>query len=312
MGPPAAAAPHPLLPLPLMPAPPDRRGILFFAAFVFGVLVPLLSHSGMFGRRNRTSLPQVISRKLADDRTLLEEDNSQWYRVDEEKLSPELARRFVRLSADEQTRAFIENSIERSDDVLLQLWHNLAKSVMKLFYYTQTDINGYLGRGSMFVLSRQQFEQLADRAGVRMDEGCKLERMVDLGAGDGCPTQAFVPFFSEVFATEASAAMRKALEARNISVLEVESWHEEHKFDFVSALNLLDRCAEPLSVLRQIKADDIPVKQSSFISIFSVLHRCTSSTFFPPDIDRIPKQKNSLCSIARQWSCETGIQAKSE
>ena len=148
-----------------MPAPPpDRRSVLFFAAFVFGVLVPLLSHySGMLGRRGRTSLPQVLSRKLADDRTLLEGDSAQWYRVDEDRLSPGLARRFVRLSADEETRAFIENSIDRSDDVLLQLWHNLAKSVMKLFYYTQTDINGYLGRGSMFVLSRRQFEQLADR-----------------------------------------------------------------------------------------------------------------------------------------------------
>ena len=233
---------------------PDIRGILFFAAFVFGVLLPVLSHYNMFGRRNRTSLPQVISRKLAEDRTLLEEDNAKWYHVDEGRLSPELARRFVRLSADDQTRAFIENSVERSDDILLQLWHNLAKSVMKLFYYSQTDINGYLGRGSMFVLSRPQFEQLADKAGVRLDAETKLERMIDLGAGDGCPTQSFVPFFSETFATEASPAMRKALEARGIGVRDIESWHEGHKFDFVSCLNLLDRCAEPLSVLGQIKS----------------------------------------------------------
>ena len=234
---------------------PDRRGILFFAAFVFGVLLPLLSHFGMFGRRNRTSLPQVISRKLAEDRTLLEEDNAGWYRVDEERLSPELAGRFVRLSADEQTRAFIENSIERSDDVLLQLWHNLAKSVMRLFYYSQTDINGYLGRGSMFVLSRPQFERLADKAGVRLDAGGgKMERMIDLGAGDGCPTQSFVPFFSEVLATEASPAMRRALEARGIGVRDIGSWHEGQRFDLVSCLNLLDRCAEPLSVLGQIKS----------------------------------------------------------
>ena len=59
--------------------------------------------------------------------------------------------------------------------------------------------------------------------------------------------------------------MRRALEARNISVLDVESWHEGRQFDFVSALNLLDRCAEPLSVLRQIKADYVPVRQSSLI-----------------------------------------------
>ena len=241
---------------PPLPDRPDRRGILFFAAFVFGVLLPLLSHYDMFGRRNRTTLPQVISRKLAEDRALLEEGNAaEWYHVDEGRLSPpELARRFVRLSADDATRAFIENSIERSDDILLQLWHNLAKSVMKLFYYSQTDINGYLGRGSMFVLSRPQFEQLADKAGVRLDAENKLERMIDLGAGDGCPTQSFVPFFSEVFATEASPAMRKALEAKDIGVRDIESWHEGPKYDLVSCLNLLDRCAEPLSVLGQIKS----------------------------------------------------------
>ena len=227
---------------------------MFFAAFVFGVLLPLLSHYDMFGRRNRTTLPQVISRKLEEDRTLLEGDNSKWYHVDEERLSPELARRFVRLSADDPTRAFIENSVDTSDSILLQLWYNLAKSVMKIFYYTQTDINGYLGRGSMFVLSRPQFEQLTDKAGVRLDDEAKMERMIDLGAGDGRPTQSFVPFFSEIFATEASPAMRKTLEARGIGVRDIESWHEGLQFDLVSCLNLLDRCAEPLSVLGQVKS----------------------------------------------------------
>ena len=246
--------PSPRRACPSMPYRPDRRGILFFAALVFGVLLPLLSHFGMFGRRNRTSLPQVISRKLAEDRALLEGDNADWYRVDEARLPPEFAQKFVILSADEATRAFIENSVDRSDDILLQLWHNLAKSVMKLFYYTQTDINGYLGRGSMFVLSRPQFQLLADKAGVRLDTDVKVDRMIDLGAGDGCPTQSFVPFFSEVFATEASPAMRRALEAKGVGVLDIENWHEGRKFDLVACLNLLDRCAEPLSVLGQIRS----------------------------------------------------------
>jgi hypothetical protein len=39
--------------------------------------------------------------------------------------------------------------------VLLQLWHSFAKSILS-FFYTQTDINGYLGRGSMFVFSQDQ------------------------------------------------------------------------------------------------------------------------------------------------------------
>ena len=55
--------------------------------------------------------------------------------------------------------------------------------------------------------------------------------------------------------------------------------------------------------------DDIPVKQSSLISLLQVLHRCTPSTWSPLDLDRISvffynKQSVIACSAMEQ--CCTG------
>ena len=59
----------------------------------------------------------------------------------------------------------VRTSVEKSDSLLTQTWHSLAKSVMKWFY-SQTDINGYLQRGSMFVFSKEQFNTLMLKADV--------------------------------------------------------------------------------------------------------------------------------------------------
>jgi SAM-dependent methyltransferase len=248
----------------------SRNRVLLPVVFFLGVLPVLLNMSGLFVRRNRTTLPQVMANKFYDDRVLVEEDKSHWYAVDPAAVGDwSLVARYVEMNADEETEAFLAQCIDKSDSFLTQIWHNLAKNVMKLFYYTQTDINGYLGRGSMFVLSEDQFMLLAEKAGIKLDKDQKFDRMIDLGAGDGCPTRFFAPFFADVYATEASKAMRNVLTAKDISVLEIDTWHErEDKFDFVACLNLLDRCAEPATVLSQIRS---ALKPDGFVIVAMVL-----------------------------------------
>lgn len=51
-----------------------------------------------------------------------------------------------------------------SSNIWLHLWHALARSVLQ-FFMTQTDINGLLKRGSMFILSEEQFYKLLDAGG---------------------------------------------------------------------------------------------------------------------------------------------------
>ena len=69
--------------------------------------------------------------------------------------------------------------------------------------------------------------------------------MIDLGAGDGNITINFKKMFQDIYATETSKPMQKLLSAKNITVLPIEEWGSKHKYDFISCLNLLDRCDNP-------------------------------------------------------------------
>ena len=113
------------------------------------------------------------------DRELEELDKSTWYSVHLDKLqSPEIRSKFVQLGPDPDTEAFIEQSVQQSDFFFTQIWYNVAKSFLSWFY-CQTDINGMLSRGSMFVFSKAQFMKLTNFT----EE--KFGSMLDLGAGDG-------------------------------------------------------------------------------------------------------------------------------
>ena len=66
-----------------------------------------------------------------------------------------------------------------------------------------------LRRGSMFVLSAQQFRRL-----FRLPDDYRAEALLDLGAGDGATTALLAPMFSRVHATEVSWPMKRILSAR--------------------------------------------------------------------------------------------------
>ena len=132
------------------------------------------------GARGRRSLVQTLATKMERDQELEEFDKQTWYSVNLDRLEySDIKDKFVQLGVDEDTQAFIDQSVSQSDFLFTQLWYNVAKSFLSWFY-CQTDINGMLSRGSMFVFSKAQFVQLTN-----LTEEVPAGKMLDLGAGDG-------------------------------------------------------------------------------------------------------------------------------
>merc|ERR1719282_834723 len=130
------------------------------------------------------------------ERSLEQMDRGLWYKVDLAKIRDQenIASKFVQLSEDEATSAFIKHSFEQSDWLFTQLYYNFAKSLLSWFY-CQTDINGILARGSMFVFSKEQFLLLSSS----FTPSSTLPALLDLGSGDGRPTTSLSPFFRSNF-----------------------------------------------------------------------------------------------------------------
>ena len=151
--------------------------------FVFLFHSSILNYFGLkmsnLGAGGRRSLVQTLATKMERDQELEEFDKQTWYSVNLDRLDcSDIKDKFVQLGVDEDTQAFIDQSVCQSDFLFTQLWYNLAKSFLSWFY-CQTDINGLLSRGSMFVFSKAQFMKLTNFTGE------KFGSMLDLGAGDG-------------------------------------------------------------------------------------------------------------------------------
>lgn len=204
--------------------------------------------------RPRSALARALYEKQRNDRHLQEFDKNEWYRVDRSRLDPELQEKFVQLHADDETKDFLSSSVEKSTWVWTQLWYLLAKAVLKHFW-SVTYINGWLGRGSMFVLSEDQARSLLHPA-RSIPEGSGA--LVDVGAGDGEVSRRLGRLYGDLYATEISASMRKALGCKGYTLLDTEEWWREQQFDCVCMMNLLDRCSKPKTMLRQAKTAIAP------------------------------------------------------
>ena len=65
----------------------------------------------------------------------------QWYRVNVNCLSPATRLTFVQLGPDDETERFLSASTEKSQCVLIQLWHSLVRTLCG-WLMTQTSLNG--------------------------------------------------------------------------------------------------------------------------------------------------------------------------
>jgi SAM-dependent methyltransferase len=200
--------------------------------------------------RGRSSLvSQLVSKMEAEKELESLSNGGAWYKVNLNKVKErEIVENFVQLGQDAETKSFIDHSVEQSDWLLTQIYYNVAKAFMSPFL-CQTDINGWLGRGSMFVLSSQQFLALAKDSVV---PDTPQSSMLDLGAGDGRSTVSLAKFYQNTYTTEVSRPMRKALSARGFTVLDIEAWAKDETYDLISGLNLFDRCDKPVSIIKDI------------------------------------------------------------
>lgn len=198
--------------------------------------------------RPRNPIVRAVLARLQEDKVHHDNKHEHWYRVDTSRLlSENLCDKFIPFHQDTETEEFLDTCIEKSDRVFTQIFQSVASTLLGLFL-TKTSINGLLGRGSMFVLSHQQFETLLGLSPIH-----KEQNLLDLGAGDGEVTKIMASYFTNVYATEMSPPMRRLLSYKGFQLLDVDSWNKNNiTFDVISCLNLLDRCNKPVSLLRSM------------------------------------------------------------
>lgn len=232
---------------------PKSRDVQIVCVLFIAVITGL-AFVGMEERRIKPYIHSPIARavyeRLMKEQEFANIDYSQWYSVRLDAVASEEVRsKFIQLSFDGDTREFVEQSTEKSSWLGTQLWH----ATMRVFFgwaTSKTSLNGWLNRGSMFVFSEKQFLKL-----IGWDSDHVADSVLDLGAGDGNVTAKFSRFFNETYVTEMSPVMRRILIRRGYQIKDVNTWadpNDENTYSMIAALNLLDRCDRPITILRSI------------------------------------------------------------
>jgi len=65
----------------------------------------------------------------------------QWYSFRTHLIPEDLAAKFIQFSDDDETKEFLENSKEKSDQLLTQLFHSVVKCIL-YWAMSKTSING--------------------------------------------------------------------------------------------------------------------------------------------------------------------------
>ncbi len=162
------------------------------------------------------------------------------YGCDASALQRELRQRWCELSLDEETREFVDAAPRRRHGLLLSAVHRGLRP-----FFSDFDINGWLGTYPLFLLSTEQWRHL-------LGETPALTAL-DIGAASGDVTQRFAPLFSDVLATETSRPMARRLRRRGLRCEVMDASQASvpgGPYDVVFCLNVIDRCDRPRSLLR--------------------------------------------------------------
>lgn len=120
----------------------------------------------------------------------------------------------------------------------------------------------------MFVFSPDQFQRL-----LKINPDWKTHRLLDLGAGDGEVTKIMSPHFEEIYATELSETMIWQLQKKKYRVLGINEWQNTgFQYDVISCLNLLDRCDQPLTLLKDIRSVLEPTRGRVILALVLPFH----------------------------------------
>ncbi|KAG9267776.1 methyltransferase-like protein 9 [Astyanax mexicanus] len=244
------------------------RALLFGGWVVLYVAVLLAARRRMWsGKYVRSPLARAAIMNMVTDTEFTGPDFQEWYRCCPDMLGEKIRPLFVQSNLDTDTQTFLENSVEKSGWLFTQLYHSFFSTIFSPII-SRTSINGFLGRGSMFVFSLDQFRNL-----LQIDSDWKGERLLDLGAGDGGVTEVMGSHFREVYATEVSPPMKWQLQRKNYKVLAIDEWQKTgFQYDLISCLNLLDRCDDPLELLGDIKKALVPGSGRMILAVVLPFH----------------------------------------
>lgn len=231
-----------------------KRKTLLFIAWVVGYVAFLLSMRRMWTEKYvRSPLARSLFANMVSEIEDAGFETQEWYQCSPDLLGETVQPLFIQSHLDSDTQEFLKHSVDKSGWLFTQLYHSFMSTVLSPLV-SRTSINGLLNRGSMFVFSPSQFRRL-----LRISPEWRAERLLDLGAGDGGVTEVMGAHFREVYATEVSVPMKWHLQRRNYKVLAVEEWERTgFQYDLISCLNLLDRCDNPLDLLKGMQRSLVP------------------------------------------------------
>lgn len=160
------------------------------------------------------------------------------------KLGASIRGRFVPLSIDAPTRAFVDTALAEPAGPFRTRLFQAARR-----FLSDYDAYGLLSMYGMHLLTADHVRALLP--------GSERQSLLDVGAGNGAVTQVLAPSFERVQVTEASRVLRRRLAQRGFSVLKADlsvAADSTQRFDMIACLNVLDRCARPRSLLTHLKA----------------------------------------------------------
>lgn len=152
------------------------------------------------------------------------------------------------LPPDDDTRAFIDRQQAMRHSRLR--W--AARTALRPFA-GDFALNGLLGTYPLHLLSTDQWRSLlGDDAG---------RRLLDVGAACGDVTSRLAPLFDSVTVTEVNRPMARRLRRQGRDTHRLDITRSDvpgGPFDVVTALNVLDRCSHPVSLLHRLVATTVP------------------------------------------------------
>lgn len=179
----------------------------------------------------------VKPRRKAHDRLIYEMKFEEWH-------SSIAKKKALTLTSDDETKRFLDSC---KGSVWNEMMYFLGFIMERCF--AKTDVNGFLGRGSMHVISTTQAKKL-----LCLPSNSSL---LDIGAGDGNVTKKLSKLFRRVVTTEVSSPMCNRLRNRGWECIQTDlpsrANMKHETFDVVSLLNVLDRCDRPRTLLQRIR-----------------------------------------------------------
>ncbi len=178
---------------------------------------------------------------MTDDRGRLRELGLR-YDCDPGRLPSALVRRFVRLELGEEGQEYIERALTTRPGKAKTALHRMLRTWMSDF-----DVNGLLDMYPMHLLGTSQWRDLLGSEPGR--------RHLDVGAGSGDVTRTIAPLVGATVTTETSRVMARNLRRNGFQCYETDvaqSEVPEPRYDLVTCLNVLDRCARPRSLLSNL------------------------------------------------------------